>query len=148
MLDRDLAVLYGVETRALNQAVMRNKERFPTDFMFRLFEAEARFLVSRNVIPHKKYLGGHLPYAFTEHGVAMLSSVLKSPRAIQANIRIMRALAKLRQIVSSNKGLALKVEDLERKFKGHDAQIKNIFDAIRGLMAPPEKPRPRIGFQP
>ena len=102
LLSAHLAELYGVETRALNQAVKRNSERFPEDFMFQLAEQEVEFLVSQNVIPHKKYFGGSLPYAFTEQGVAMLSDVLKSPRAVAANIEIMRAFVKLRQMLASN----------------------------------------------
>ncbi|MDQ7781161.1 MAG: ORF6N domain-containing protein, partial [Planctomycetota bacterium] len=149
MLDRDLAQLYGVETRALNQAVRRNAARFPDDFMFRLNDAEAEWLVSQNVIPHRKYLGGALPMAFTEQGVAMLSSVLNSTRAIQVNITIMRAFVQLRAILSTHADLARKLEELEKKY---DAQFRVVFDAIRQLMEPspeppPEPPRERIGFR-
>ena len=143
MLDRDLAQLYDVETRALNQAVKRNIKRFPEDFMFQLKNSEAEQLVSQNVIPHKKYFGGSLPYAFTEQGVAMLSSVLNSERAVQVNIAIMRAFVKLREMIATNKELARKLDALEKKY---DAQFKVVFDAIRQLMTPPEPKRRRIGF--
>jgi hypothetical protein len=143
MLDRDLAQLYDVETRALNQAVKRNIKRFPEDFMFQLKNSEAEQLVSQNVIPHKKYFGGSLPYAFTEQGVAMLSSVLNSERAVQVNIAIMRAFVKLREMIATNKGLARKLDALEKKY---DAQFKVVFDAIRQLMTPQEPKRRRIGF--
>jgi hypothetical protein len=146
MLSTHLAELYAVETRALNQAVKRNINRFPKDFMFQLNNSEADQLVSQNVIPHKKYFGGSLPYAFTEQGVAMLSSVLNSERAIHVNIAIMRAFVKLREILSINKELAHKLVLLERKIEKHDEEIKLIFDAIRQLMSPPEPKRKRIGF--
>ena len=147
MLSMHLSELYGVETRVLNQAVKRNISRFPEDFMFQLNSAEAERLVSQNVIPHKKYFGGSLPYAFTEQGVAMLSSVLNSERAIKVNIEIMRAFVRLRQILSSNKELAKRLDELEKKY---DGQFRVVFEAIRQLMAPPEPepvpPKKRIGF--
>ena len=146
MLSTHLAELYGVETRVLNQAVKRNIERFPVDFMFQLNSSEAEWLVSQNVIPQKKYFGGHLPYAFTEQGVAMLSSVLNSARAIQVNIAIMRTFVKLREFLSSHKELAHKLAELEKKIEKHDVEIKAIFEALRQLMAPPQKPRREIGF--
>jgi len=146
MLSTDLATLYGVEARALNQAVKRNIARFPEDFMFQLNSSEGEWLVSQNVIPHKKYLGGYLPYAFTEQGVAMLSSILKSERAVQVNIAIMRAFVKLREILSTHKELAHKLAEHERKIEKHDGEIKVIFDAIRGLMTPPEPKKKKIGF--
>jgi len=147
MLSTHLADLYGVETRVLNQAVKRNINRFPEDFMFQLNSAEAERLVSQNVIPHKKYFGGSLPYAFTEQGVAMLSSVLNSERAIKVNIEIMRAFVRLRQILSSNKELAKRLDELEKKY---DGQFRVVFEAIRQLMAPPEPqpPKKRIGLDP
>ena len=144
MLSPHLAKLYGVETRALNQAVKRNIVRFPDDFMFELTEEEINALVSQNVIPQKKYLGGSLPFAFTEQGVAMLSSVLRSDRAVQVNIEIMRAFVRLREILSSHKDLARKLNEMERKYDKHFAVV---FEALRRLMQPPEKPRPRIGFR-
>jgi hypothetical protein len=145
MLSTHLADLYNVETRVLNQAVKRNIARFPEDFMFQLNGSEAERLVSQNVIPHKKYFGGALPYAFTEQGVAMLSSVLSSERAIKVNIEIMRAFVRLRQILSTNRDLAKRLDELEEKY---DAQFKMVFDAIRRLMAPsePQPPKKRIGF--
>ena len=147
MLSVDLAELYGVETRVLNQAVKRNIERFPEDFMFILTENEANSLVSQNVIPHKKYFGGHLPYAFTEQGVAMLSGILNSDRAVHVNIAIMRIFVKLRNLIEGNKELADKLNQLEAKVQRHDDEIKAIFDAIRQLMATPEKPAKKIGFK-
>ena len=143
MLSMHLAELYGVETRALNQAVKRNNARFPNDFAFRLTNVEAEWLVSQNVIPHRKYLGGSLPYAFTEQGVAMLSSILNSPRAILVNIGIMRAFVRLRLLLATHADLARKLEKMEKKY---DAQFKVFFDAIRELMSPLEKPKRRIGF--
>ena len=143
MLSVHLAELYDVETRALNQAVKRNIIRFPEDFMFQLSEAEAQQLVSQNVIPHKKYFGGSLPYAFTEQGVAMLSSVLNSERAIKVNIEIMRAFVRLRRILASHAELARKLDALEKKY---DAQFKVVFEAIRELMKPPESKKRPIGF--
>ncbi len=146
MLDSDLAELYGVEVRTLNQAVKRSIERFPEDFMFQLSPDEEERLRSQSVIlkagrgQHRKYL----PYAFTEQGVAMLSSVLNSPRAVQVNIEIMRAFVQLRQMLASNEDLARKLAALERKY---DAQFKAVFDAIRHLMAPQQPPKRRqIGF--
>jgi len=143
MLDADLAELYGVETGALKRAVKRNRERFPEDFMFPLTFQEVGILRCQNGISS---WGGQrfLPYAFTEQGVAMLSSVLKSKRAVQVNIEIMRAFVKLRELIASNKELAKRLDELEKKY---DSQFKVVFDAIRQLMAPPDpKPR-RIGFR-
>jgi ORF6N domain-containing protein len=146
MLDSELAALFGVETKVLNQAVSRNIARFPADFMFQLTEAEATLLRSQSVTlkpgrgRHRKYL----PYAFTEQGVAMLSTVLRSPRAVQVNIEIMRAFVRLRGMLASHADLARKLAELERKY---DAQFKVVFDAIRELMAPPENPRRSIGFR-
>jgi hypothetical protein len=148
MLDRDLAVLYGVETRALNQAVGRNIERFPEDFMLRLTREEimriSQFVIS-SVHPGIKTLKfSKNVMAFTEHGVAMLSSILNSPRAVQVNIQIMRTFAKLREIISQHKDLARRLDNLEKKY---DAQFKVVFDAIRQLMQSPEPKRRPIGFQ-
>lgn len=147
MLSMHLAELYGVETRALNQAVKRNIHRFPEDFMFQISELEAEQLVSQNVIPHRKFFGGSLPYAFTEQGVAMLSSILNSEQAIKINIAIMRAFVKLRELLSTNKELAYKLEQLEQKIEKHDEEIKAIFNAIRQLMTPPETKKRKIGFE-
>ena len=149
MLDRDLAQLYCVETRVLNQAVRRNIDRFPEDFMFPLTREEIMRIsqiVISSVHPGVKTLKfSKNVMAFTEHGVAMLSSVLNSPRAVQVNIQIMRTFAKLREIISQNKDLARRLDELEKKY---DTQFKVVFDAIRQLMAPqePERPKRRIGF--
>lgn len=146
MLDMDLAVLYGVVTKVLNQAVKRNLKRFPEDFMFRLTEIEKAEVVT--ICDHLKSLkfSPQLPYAFTEQGVAMLSSILNSSRAIMVNIQIMRAFVKLKSILLTHKELANKLNDLEHRVSKHDADIQAIFEAIRQLMAPPEKPRRMIGF--
>jgi len=145
MLDADLAALYGVETKQLVRAVKRNILRFPEDFMFQLSNDEFENL--RYHFGTSSHWGGrrYPPYAFTEHGVAMLSSVLNSPRAVQVNIQIMRTFAKLREIMSQHKDLARRLDELETKY---DAQFKIVFDAIRQLMAPPEPepPKKRIGF--
>ena len=143
MLDTDLADLYSVKPIALRQQIKRNPERFPEDFMFQLTETETEILVSQNVIPSRKHLGGHLPYVFTQEGIAMLSSVLRNKRAVMVNIAIMRAFVKLRQLLTTHHGLARQLDELERKY---DAQFKVVFNAIRQLMAPPEPPRRRIGF--
>ncbi len=144
ILDSDLATLYGVETRALKQAVRRNANRFPADFMFELAREEMQGLVSQNVIPGLGKLGGAKPMAFTEQGVAMLSSVLRSPRAVQVNISIMRAFVRLRELLLTNAELARKLAELEMKY---DSQFKIVFDAIRQLMAPPAPTsKPEIGF--
>lgn len=144
MLDRDLAKLYGVKAIALRQQVKRNQGRFPSDFMFQLSEREVDFLVSQNVIPSKRNLGGSFPYAFTEHGILMLSSVLNSERAIFVNIEIMRAFVRLRRLLATNVELSRKLAKLENKY---DAQFKVVFDAIRKLMIPPEPKRQPIGFR-
>jgi hypothetical protein len=160
MLDADLARLYGVETKALNQAVRRNIDRFPSDFMFQLNPDEAAalrsqfvtlnagrghaLLRSQSVTSNGRGGRRHLPYAFTEQGVAMLSSVLRSPRAIAVNIEIMRAFVQLRRLLDSNAELARKVAELERKY---DGKFKAVFEAIRQLMAPSATAGKRIGFR-
>ena len=144
ILDADLAALYGVGTKVLNQAVKRNRDRFPADFMFQLTKEEFEHLRSQTVTSS---WGGRRrpPYAFTEHGVAMLSSVLNSPRAVQVNIEIVRAFVRLRQVLASHKDLARKFAALEAKY---DSQFKAVFEAIRQLMTPPPNPRRRsIGFR-
>jgi hypothetical protein len=145
MLSNDLAELYGVTTFNLNKAVKRNVERFPPDLMFQLSREEAKNLIFQFGISS---WGGHriVPYAFTEQGVAMLSSVLRSKRAIRVNIEIMRAFARLKEILAANKDFAKRLEELEKKFDSHDAQFQAVFDAIRELMKPPERPKRRIGF--
>lgn len=146
ILDRDLAILYGVETRALKQAVRRNRKRFPSDFMFALSKKEINQMVSQNVIPSKSYFGGAAPMAFTEQGVAMLSSVLKSERAIEVNILIMRAFVKLREIISTHKKVEEKLKGLESKLKKHDNQIIQIIQVINQLITPPDSSKKKIGF--
>jgi len=145
MLSTDLAELYGVEPRVLVQAVQRNIERFPEDFMFQLTTSEFSNLKSQIVISSWGGLRRAAPYAFTEQGVAMLSSVLRSKRAVRVNIEIMRAFVRLRRILASHKELARKLEELEKEY---DAQFKVVFDAIRQLMAPLDRPRKPIGFSP
>ena len=146
MLDSDLAALYDVTTGNLNKAVKRNPQRFPSDFMFQLAAEEAEDLIFQ--IGRSKGRGGrrHRPYAFTEQGIAMLSSVLNSERAIKVNIAIMRAFVKLRQMLYTNRELAQKFSELERRVGKHDEEIAAILEAIRQLIAPPEKPRREIGF--
>jgi len=144
MLDRDLAVLYDVETRTLNQAVRRNIKRFPEDFMFQLTKEEMSNWKSQIVISNKDKMGiRKKPYAFTENGVAMLSSVLNSERAITVNIQIMRTFTKLRELLTTHKELKQKLNKMEKKY---DHQFKIVFDAIRQLIGPAPKSGKRIGF--
>lgn len=144
MLDADLAELYGVKTKVFIQAVKRNIERFPADFMFQLNNQEVSILRSQ-IVTSNDGRGGrrYAPFVFTEFGVAMLSSILNSPRAIQVNIEIMRTFGRLRQIFATHKDLARKLEELEKKY---DHQFKVVFDAIRQLMAPPPSKSKKIGF--
>ncbi len=146
MLDRDLAGLYEVETKALNRAVKRNLQRFPSDFMFQLTEDEADLLRCQ-IGTSKKGRGGrrYFPYVFTEQGVAMLSSVLNSERAVIVNIEMMRAFVKLRQLLASNTELSRQLAELESKY---DKQFKVVFEAIRQLMSTPVRERKEIGFRP
>ena len=146
MLDRDLAELYQVQTKALNQAVRRNPDRFPVDFMFQLSEREVAELNRSQIVTgsQKHRDPRSRPYAFTELGVAMLSSVLRSQQAISVNIEIMRAFVKLRQLFASNTELARRLDELESKY---DKQFKIVFDAIRKLMATPARDRKEIGFR-
>jgi hypothetical protein len=139
LLDTHLAELYGVETRILIQAVKRNKDRFPSDFMFQLTQNEYDSLRSHFVISKGKGGRRYLPYVFTEQGVAMLSSVLRSKQAVHVNIEIMRVFVRLRQILLTHKELARKLSDLEQRIEGHDEQIQAIFEAIRQLMLPSDK---------
>jgi len=160
MFDVDLARLYGVSTKALNQAVSRNKERFPVDFAFRLSSSEwknLRYQIGttypiapgnlRSQIVTSSLHGGrrHLPYAFTEQGVAMLSSVLRSRRAVEVNIAIMRTFVQLRRLMDSNRELAQRIDALEKKY---DEQFADVFAAIKQLIAEPSPPRKQIGFHP
>jgi ORF6N domain len=144
MLDRDLALLYGVETRVLNQAVQRNIKRFPNDFMFALTREEIRN-ISQIVISSKIK---HAPNvrAFTEQGVAMLSGILNSDRAIDVNIAIMRVFVRIRELLAGRKELNVKLKELEDRIQDHDEKIIAIFEAIRQLMIPPETPKRKIGF--
>ncbi len=144
LLSVDLAELYGVEPRALVQAVKRNIERFPEDFMFQLSDKEFENLKSQIVISSWGGMRRANPYAFTEQGVAMLSSVLRSKQAVQVNISIMRAFVKLREMITSHKDLARRFDDLEKKY---DAKFRVVFDAIRQLMIPPETKKKKIGFR-
>lgn len=149
MLDSELASMYGVTTFNLNKAVKRNIDRFPEDFMFQLTAVEAMALRFQIGMSKTQGRGGrrYAPYVFTEQGVVMLSSVLKSKRAIQVNIAIMRAFVKLRQLAGSHKELAAKLQQLERKIGGHDKQIRSLFEAIHQLMEPPATSSRRIGFK-
>ncbi len=145
LLDSDSAALYGVTTGNLNKAVKRNGQRFPSDFMFRLSTQKMQNL--RFQFGTSKWGGRRaLPYVFTEQGIAKLSSVLNSERAIKVNIAIMRAFVKLRQILETNRGLAKKSSELEQRVGKHDEEIDAILEAIRQLMAPPDRPRREIGF--
>ena len=161
LLDFDLAALYGVETRVLNQAVKRNADRFPSDFMFQLSVEETEMISQRVTSPRGQTVsdssrivmspGKHRgiryrPYAFTQQGVAMLSSVLNSERAVKVNIAIMRAFVKLRQTLETNRKLAQKFSELEQRVGKHDEEIDAVLEAIRQLMAPPDGLRREIGF--
>jgi hypothetical protein len=147
MLSQHLAQLYGVPVRVLNQAVRRNRGRFPDDFMFQLQRDELEILKSQIVTSSWGGARRARPYAFTEQGVAMLSSVLRSERAVQVNIAVMRAFVQLRQVVSAHAELARKLTELEQRSEGHDTAIRSLFAAIRQLMAPaPANPKPEIGF--
>lgn len=143
MLSFDLAELYGVPVKVLTQAVKRNADRFPDDFMFQLTRQEVANLKSQ-IVTLEMHSPRATPYAFTEQGVAMLSSVLRSPRAVKVNIEIMRAFVRLRQLLATHADLAKKLDELERKY---DSQFRVVFEAIRQLMTPPESPRKQIGFQ-
>jgi len=143
MFDKDLASLYGIKPIALRQQVKRNKDRFPPDFMFQLNDKEVDILLSQNVIPSRKSLGGYNPYAFTEQGVAMLSSVLRSKRAVEVNIAIMRTFVKLRQILADNALLRRKIESMERKY---DEQFQQVFNVLKYMISEETKPRTPFGF--
>ena len=147
MLDRDLAELYDVETRVLIQAVKRNIERFPEEFMFRLTKDEMKSLRSQNVILKRGQHYKYLPYVFTEQGVAMLSSVLKSKKAIQINIAIMKIFIQLREASYSHKELLVKINLLEKRFNKHDEDIKSIFAAIKHLITEDARPKRPLGFR-
>jgi phage regulator Rha-like protein len=145
MLDADLAVLYQVETKTLNRAVQRNADRFPDDFMFRLTKDELEIL--RYQIGTSSWGGRrYQPYAFTEHGVAMLSSVLNSKRAVQVNLQIIRAFIALRETLATHKDLARKIEDLQRQQKEHGEKLGAVYSIVKNLIEAPAKQKPRIGF--
>jgi hypothetical protein len=143
MLDADLAALYGVTTKRLNEQVKRNRDRFPSDFMFRLTAAERDEVVANCDHLRKLKFSSVLPSAFTEHGALMLASVLNSQRAVEMSVFVVRAFVKLREMLSSHRDLARRLDDMEKKY---DAQFRIVFDAIRELMKMPERPRRKIGF--
>ena len=147
MIDNDLAELYGLPTKRLNEQVKRNQERFPDDFMFQLRPEETEFLRSQSATS-KTGRGGrrYLPYVFTEHGAIMAANVLNSPRAIQASVLVVRAFVRLREIVAPHKELADKLAELEKRISGQDENIQTLFQAIRELMTGPDSPRRQIGF--
>ncbi|MEP7168584.1 MAG: ORF6N domain-containing protein [Bacteroidota bacterium] len=147
MLDRDLALLYGIKPFRLREQVKRNIEKFPSHFMFQLTKKEVEILVSQNAIPSIKALGGYLPYMFSEHGVLQLSNVLKSKLATQMSIRIIEVFIKMREMVSTHKDILLKLEQLERKVNKNDDDIQLIFSALKQLLNPKSPPRKRIGYK-
>lgn len=147
MLDSDLAELYGVTTKRLNEQVKRNKERFPADFMFKLTAKEKSEVVANCDHLKKLKFSPALPHAFTEHGAIMAASVLNSRRAIEVSVYVVRAFVKLREMLRTHKELARKLAELEKRIEGHDEEIMALFEAIRQLMEPPEKPAKRIGFR-
>jgi hypothetical protein len=147
ILDSDLAALYGVPTKRLNEQVKRNRDRFPADFMFQLTSNEAEDLRSQIATSSRGHGGRrYRPYAFTEHGAVMAASVLNTRRAVDVSVYVVRAFIKLREVLSTHKELARRLVELEERIKGHDEEITALFEAIRQLMEPPEKSRKRIGF--
>lgn len=148
LIDSDLAALYGVEVRVLNQAVKRNRSRFPSDFMFRLTAKEIQNLRSQTVISSRTHGGRrYVPYVFTEHGAIMAASVLNSRRAVEMSIFVVRAFVHLRENLAAHRALTAKLTELEQRLESHDTAIEDIIDAIRALRAPPDKPRRQIGFR-
>lgn len=148
ILDRDLAELYGVSVRQLNQQVKRNRERFPADFMFRLTPKEDQILRSQIVISSEKHGGRRYPpYAFTEHGAIMAATVLNSKRAIEMSVFVVRAFVRMREMLAKNRQLAAKINELDRRLETHDTAIQDIIDAIKELMLPEGPSKRRIGFQ-
>lgn len=149
MLDRDLAELYGIETRALKQAVKRNMERFPKDFMFEMTGKEIDGMVSQNVIPSKSYFGGAAPFCFTEQGVTMLSCILNSKTAIEVNLRVVRVFVKMREYALTHKDILIHLARLEKEVKANSRDIENIFTVLKELIAKEAKPtsRNKIGFK-
>ncbi len=147
MLDANLAKLYGVSTKRLNEQVKRNRDRFPQDFMFQLDPEEAEVLRSQIATSNGRGGRRYLPFAFTEHGAIMLAAVLNTPRAIEVSVLVVRAFVRLREILTTHKALAHKLLELESKIETHDEAIRSLMSAIRQLMAAPEKPLKKIGFQ-
>jgi hypothetical protein len=149
MLDRDLAELYGVETRVLKQAVKRNADRFPKDFMFEMTNKEIEGMVSQNVIPSKSYFGGAAPFCFTEQGVTMLSCILNSKTAVEVNIRIIRVFVKMREYALTHKEILMQLARLEKEVKGNSKDIENIFTVLKELIEKDARPavRNKIGFK-
>jgi ORF6N domain len=149
MLDRDLAELYGIETRVLKQAVKRNMERFPKDFMFEMTSKEIDRMVSQNVIPSKSYFGGASPFCFTEQGVTMLSCILNSKTAIEVNLRVVRVFVKIREYALTHKEILVQLAKLEKEMKGNSKDSENIFIVLKELIEKQSKPTPRnkIGFK-
>lgn len=148
ILDSDLAELYGVTTKRLNEQVKRNRDRFPSDFMLRLNSEEMKALRSQFATSNRERGGRrYLPNAFTEHGAIMAATVLNTSRAVEVSVYVVRAFIRLREILATHKELARKLAQLEERIEEHDEEIVAIFEAIRELMAPPEKPAKRIGFQ-
>jgi hypothetical protein len=147
MLDRDLAILYGVKSIRLREQVKRNISRFPNHFMFQLTEHEVEIMVSQNAIPSKQHLGGTLPYAFTEHGVLMLANVLKSERAIEVSIRIIELFVKLREMLVTNVELKLEIERIKKKISNHDKNIEIVFRYFDELVDKKTNDRKLIGYK-
>jgi hypothetical protein len=148
ILDADLAELYGVPVRQLNQQVKRNSERFPSDFVFQVTAKESQILRSQTVISRGEHGGRrYLPHAFTEHGAIMAATVLNSVRAIQMSVFVVRAFVRLREMLAANRQLAAKIDELENRLEIHDGAIQELFQAIKALMLPPKTPRRKIGFQ-
>ncbi|PIR20451.1 MAG: hypothetical protein COV45_06400 [Deltaproteobacteria bacterium CG11_big_fil_rev_8_21_14_0_20_47_16] len=146
ILDTDLATLYGVPTKALNQAVKRNYQRFPSDFMFQLSESEKEEVVTNcDHLKKVKFYKG-LPYAFTEHGAVMAATILNTPQAVSISIYVVRAFIQIREMLTHHKTLLKKLTDLEQRISTHDTHIRSLFNAIRQLMSPPPKPKRKIGF--
>lgn len=148
MIDKDIASLYGVPTKRLNEQVKRNLKRFPDDFMFQLTQEEKDEVVANcDHLKNLKY-SPNLPYVFTEHGAVMLASVLNSDRAIEVNIQIVRIFTKMKEMLLTHKDILLKLEQLENKVSSHDENIQMIFEALKQLLNPPQEPRKRMGFKP
>jgi len=147
ILDKDLAEMYNVTCKRLREQVRRNIKRFPSHFLLQLTENEANSMVPQNAAPSRKRFGGHLPYAFTEHGILMAANILKSERAIQVSLRLIEIFIKLREMLSAHKDILLRLEQLERKITGHGEDIQMIFSALKQLLTPPSPSRQRIGYR-